>query len=61
METRLVDSLFTEAGVLPAAVAVGGRIDIAMLMICPLLIAACPAAAWLEPTGLLRERNNHES
>ncbi len=58
---RLVDSLFTGAGVLPAAVAIGGRIDIAMMMRCPLLIAACLTAAWLEPAGLLRERHNDES
>jgi hypothetical protein len=48
MRSRLGDFLFTGAAVLPAVLALGGRIDIALLSFVPLLVAACLLAVLLE-------------
>ena len=41
IKAQLTDFLFSGVAVLPAALAVAGHIDMAMLVFCPLLIAAC--------------------
>jgi hypothetical protein len=40
-KTQLTDLLFSGVAVLPAGLTVAGQIDMAMLVFCPLLIAAC--------------------
>ncbi len=45
MTTRqLSDFLFSGVAVLPPTLAVAGHFDVAMLVFCPLLIAACLSA-----------------
>jgi hypothetical protein len=44
----VVDLLFTGAVVVPLSLTAAGRLDIAMMALCPLLIGACMGAAYLE-------------
>jgi hypothetical protein len=45
---RFVDTLFTAAAVVPAALTLAGHFDIAFMIFCPLLIGACLTAVYLE-------------
>ncbi len=45
---RFVDFLFTGTAVVPAWLTLTGHLDIAFMLLCPLLIGACLAAAYLE-------------
>ena len=47
---RLVDFLFTGAAVVPATLMLGGHLDIAFMVLSPLLIGVCLTAAYLEGT-----------
>ncbi|HYC46399.1 MAG TPA: hypothetical protein VED01_13075 [Burkholderiales bacterium] len=42
----LTDLLFTGAATVPATLVFAGRFEIAMLVFCALLVAACLVAAW---------------
>jgi hypothetical protein len=45
---RFVDFLFSGAAVVPAALTFAGDLGMATMLLCPLLIGACLAAAYLE-------------
>ena len=45
---RFVDFLFTGTAVVPAGLTLAGHLDVAFLLLCPLLIGACLTAAYLE-------------
>ena len=45
---RFVDFLFAGVSVVPAALTFSGHVGMAMLIVCPLLIATCLTAAYLE-------------
>ena len=51
---RLADFLFVGLGIVPAALLLGGHLDIAILLFVPLLITACLFGAWeqLETAGV---------
>jgi hypothetical protein len=50
-KARLIDFLFTGAAVFPGTLVIAGRPDVAIIALCPLLIGACLAAAYLERAG----------
>ena len=51
MNTGIADFLFTGVVVLPVALALGGRFDVAMMVFSPLLIAACLASMYADASA----------
>jgi hypothetical protein len=45
---RFVDLLLAGTAVVPAGLTLAGHLDIAFMLLCPLLIGACLTAAYLE-------------
>jgi hypothetical protein len=45
---RFVDFLFTATAFVPAGLTLAGHLDVAFLLLCPLLIGACLTAAYLD-------------
>ena len=52
----VVDLLFAAAAAIPGGLLLVGRPDVAVLIFCPLLFAACLTAMWFRDAPLLGEK-----